>query len=143
MTHIARLAILIAIAPFAFAELAPEVYRAMQQQAPELLYVEVTDVDIDRDFRKPSGCGFFEFEITRNVVLQAKVLRVMRSASNVKPGTMISVRYASLKQCEGWVGARPIPLLDEDQKVYAYLSRAERGFVPAARGASFASDLDR
>ena len=138
-------------APLVLGELAPEVYQAMQRAAPEVLYIEVTDVDIDRDLHKPSGCGFFEFEVERKVVVQAKVLRVVRSQAKVlrvvrsrtgvRPGTTIGVTYTSLRQCSGFNGARPIPVLEEGMKTYAYLTRAKRGFEPAARGASFSADL--
>lgn len=124
-------------APLAFGELAPEVYQAMQRAAPEVLYVEVTDVDVDRELHKPDGCGFFEFEVERNVVVRAKVLRVVRSRSGVRPGTVITVPYQSIRRCSGFNGARPIPLLEEGTKTYAYLTAARRGFEPAARGASF------
>jgi hypothetical protein len=124
-------------APLAFGELAPEVYRAMQREAPEVLYVEVLDVDIDRELHKPPGCGFFDFEIVRNVVMQAKVLRVVRSRAGVRPGATIGVTYASVRRCSGFVGPRSIPVLDEGTKTYAYLASAKRGFEPAALGASF------
>jgi hypothetical protein len=124
-------------AAVAFGELAPEVYQAMQRAAPEVLYVEVLDVDIDRKLHKPSGCGFFEFEVERNVTMQVKVLRVVRSRTGVRPGTVITVPYQSIRQCSGFSGARPIPLLEEGTKTYAYLTAGRRGFGPAARGASF------
>ncbi len=124
-------------APLIFGEIAPEVYQAMQRAAPEVLYIEVTDVDIDRDLHKPSGCRFFELEVERKVVAQAKVLRVVRSRTGVRPGTTISVTYTSLRQCSGFTGPRPIPVLEEGKKTYAYLASAKRGFEPAALGASF------
>ncbi|HEX6095288.1 MAG TPA: hypothetical protein VF432_03105 [Thermoanaerobaculia bacterium] len=133
-------ALFVFAAPLALGELAPEVYKAMQQAAPEVLYLEVTEVDIDRDFHKPSGCGFFEFEVLRNVTAKAKVLRVVRSRSGVRPGAVITVPYQSLRQCSGFSGARPIPLLEEGMKTYAYLTAARRGFEPAARGASFSPE---
>jgi hypothetical protein len=136
----ALFALFVAAAPLTFGEIAPEVYKAMQQAAPEVLYVEVTDVDVDRDLHKPSGCGFFEFEVERNVTLQAKVLRVVRSRSGVRPGAVITVPYQSVRRCSGFTGPRPIPLLTEGTKTYAYLTAAGRSFAPAALGASFSPE---
>jgi hypothetical protein len=132
-----RLLFALCIAAPLLGDVAPEVYQAMQRAAPEVLYVEVTDVDIDRDLHKPSGCGFFEFEVERRVVVQAKVLRVVRSRTGVRPGTTIGVTYTSLRRCSGFNGARSIPVLKEGMKTYAYLTSAKRGFEPAAQGASF------
>ena|ERR671924_119259 len=44
-----------------------------------------------------------------------------------------------VRHCEGFVGPRSIPLLYEKDRVYAYLTKTNRGFEPAARGASFES----
>lgn len=136
-------ALLFLAVPIALGELAPEVYLALQRDAPELVQLEIVDVEIDRELKKPRGCGFFEFEVVRHVTAKAKVMKVIRSRSGVKPGATIEVRYVSLKQCEGWTGARPIPLLDEDTRVYAWLVYTGRRFAPAARGASFAAELPR
>jgi hypothetical protein len=127
----------------AFAELPPEVYRELQQKSPELVQIVVTDAEIDRDFHKPRGCGFFEFEIERHVVVKARVTSVVRSASGLRPGMAIEIRYSSTRHCEGWAGPRPIPVLDEDQRVFAYLRKAGSGYVPAARGASFEAGLPK
>ena len=137
------LAVCIAVALTTYAELAPEVYRAMQRDSPELVQIVVTDTDIDRDFNKPRGCGIFEFEIERDVVLKARVTSVVRSASGLRPGMAIVIRYSSTRHCEGWVGPRPIPVLDEDQRVFAYLKKTGSGYEPAARGASFEAGLPK
>lgn len=137
------LAVLLFVASTAMGELAPEVYRALQRDAPELLQIEVTDVEIDREFRKPRGCGFFDFEVVRDVTAKAKVVKVIRSRAGVRPGATIDIRYASLSPCEGWVGPRPIPVLDEGTRVYAYLVHTGRRFAPAARGASFVAEPPR
>lgn len=141
--RIALFAVLLAISPFAFAELPPEVYAAMQRDAPELLQLQITDVDIDRDFNKPRGCGIFEFEIERHVTARAKVVSVIRSKAGVRPGALIEIRYTSLKQCEGWSGAGPIPVVEEGTRVFAYLKKTERGFTDAARGASFVAGIPK
>lgn len=131
------IAALIAMSPAALGELAPEVYRAMQQASPELLHLEILSVEIDRDFHKPDGCGFFEFEIERNVVVKAKVLSVIRSRAGVRPSAVLEIEYTSVKRCSGFSGPRSIPVLSEKDRVCAYLEKTSRGFAPAARGASF------
>ena len=139
-----RVALLLAICMATLAalgELAPEVYAALRREAPEVLYVEVIGVDVDRDLHKPPGCGFWELEVERHVTVQAKVLRVVRSRTGVRAGRRLSVRYRSLRRCSGFSGPRSIPVLDEGTKTYAYLTKVGRRFSPAARGASFATDL--
>ncbi|HYI08054.1 MAG TPA: hypothetical protein VEK57_03190 [Thermoanaerobaculia bacterium] len=133
-------ALIIAVAPSLFAELAPEVYEEMQREAPEVLQVEITSVEVDREFRKPSGCRFFEVEISRHVTAKAKVVAVTRSRTGVRPGTAIEIPYISVRRCSGFTGPRPIPLLSKGEKVYAYLAKGDRGFEPAARGASFSAE---
>ena len=137
MKTLVLMAALIAVSPVALGELAPEVYQAMQQAAPEVLQLEILSVEIDRDFHKPDGCGFFEFEITRNVVVEAKVLSVVRSRIGIRPGAVLRIPYTSVKRCEGFSGPRSLLLLSEKDRVYAYLAKTERGLAPAARGASF------
>jgi hypothetical protein len=133
----ARILIALLIATAAFAEVAPEVYEEMQRKAPEVLQLEVVDVDVDRELRKPYGCRFFEFEVSRHVTVKAKVLSVVRSRSGVRAGSVIEIEYESLRQCSGWSGPRPIPLLVKKERVRAYLEKGEGGFAPAAMGASF------
>lgn len=58
--------LLLTMAPAVPAELAPWVYEELQRKSPELLQVEILDVEIDRSFQKPSGRGFFaSFSETR------------------------------------------------------------------------------
>lgn len=129
-----RLVLLLLVSLAATAELAPEVYEKMQREAPELFSIQVTDVEVDRSFRM---CSLFDWEVTRRVDLKAKVVSVTRTRSGVKPGAVIEVKYMSLSPCEGWNGARPIPLLSEGDRVPAYLAKSGAHFEPAARGASF------
>jgi hypothetical protein len=134
-------AALLLIAAVASAELPPEVYEELQRKAPEVLFIEVTSVDVDRQIKKPSGCSWLEFEVVRNVELEARVIRVVRSAAGVRPGTVIRVEYPSNNRCEGYNGPRSIELLRKGERVNAFLVRGDRGvFVPAARGATFSAE---
>ena len=133
-------ALLLLLTSPALAELAPETYRAMQRASPELVQIEVVSVDIDRDFHKPDGCRFFEFEIERKVTLEAKVRAVTRSRTGLKPGATITIQYTSMKRCEDFAGPGPIPLLHEGDRVYAYLVKKDRAFETAAMAASFTTE---
>jgi hypothetical protein len=137
MRRLVFVALLLAASAALLGELAPEVYQEMQRNAPELLQLEVTSVDVDRELRKPRGCPFFEFEVERHVTVDAKVLAVVRSRTGVRPGAVIRIAYTSTRRCSGWNGAGPIPVLAKKARVYAYLAKAEEGFAPAAWGASF------
>jgi len=121
-----------------FADISPEEYRKMQRAAPEVVYIEVSSVAIHRHLGKESGCAFYDFELRRDAVVDAKVLQVIRSSSGLRAGASIKIEYSSIKRCWGWNGPRSIELLEPKARVYAYLVRQGTGtFVPAARGASF------
>jgi hypothetical protein len=133
------IAIFLMIATAVLAELSPDVYRDLQRKAPEVLYVQVSSVDVHRRFAKPSGCPFFDFEVIRDVKVDARVLRVARSATGVRAGDVIEIDYSSVSRCSGWSGPRSIQMLRNGDRVYAFLAGRDRtaGFEPAARGATF------
>jgi hypothetical protein len=136
------LAVLLLIAAEgALAELPPFVYEDLQRKAPEVLYIQVSSTDVHRSLAKPHGCAFFDFEIVRQVNVEARVIRVIRSAVGVRPGDKIEIDYTSVNRCSGWSGPRSIQMLRDGDQVYAFLSRGDRAgsFVPAARGATFSS----
>jgi len=131
------------IAAPVLAELPPDVYKEMQRKAPEVLYIQVSSVQVHRSIAKPSGCAFFDFEVIRDVKLDARVLRVVRSETRVHPGDTIEIEYSSISRCSGWDGPRSIQLLERGDRVYAFLARRGRtaSFEPAARGATFAGSM--
>ena len=137
------IAIFLMIATAVLAELSPDVYRDLQRKAPEVLYIQVSSVDVHRRFAKPSGCPFFDFEVIREVKVNARVLRVARSATGVRPGDVIEIEYSSINRCSGWSGPRSIQMLRNGDRVYAFLARRRRtaGFEPAARGATFSDAI--
>jgi len=137
------MAIFFMIATAVLAELSPEVYKDMQRKAPEALYIQVSSVDVHRRFAKPSGCSFFDFEVIREVRVEARVLRVARSESRVRTGDVIGIGYSSISRCSGWSGPRSIQLLRNGGRVYAFLARNGRtaSFEPAARGATFSDAM--
>jgi hypothetical protein len=135
--------VILLIASGAFAELSPEVYKDLQRKSPEVLYTQVSAVDIHRRFAKPSSCEFFDFEVIRKVRVEARVLRVVRSESHVRAGDVIEIGYSSTNRCSGWSGPRSISMLRNGDRVYAFLARRGRtaSFEPAARGATFSAAL--
>src|SRR5438477_117208 len=120
-----------------FAELPPAVYEDLQRAAPEALSIQVMDVDVHRSIAKPHACSFFDFEVRRNARARARVFGVIRSKSGVRPGDVITIEYTSVKPCYGVNGPRPISLLNEGDRVSAFLVKSGSVFVPAARGATF------
>jgi hypothetical protein len=136
------IAVFLVIATVALAELPPDVYKDMQRKALEVLYIQVSSVQVHRSFAKPSGCAFFDFEVIREVKLEARVLRVVRSETRVHAGDIIQIEYSSISRCSGWDGPRSIQMLASGDRVYAFLARRHTAsFEPAARGATFAGSM--
>jgi len=120
-----------------FADLSPDVYKDLQQKAPEALAIRVVAVHVHRSFSKPSRCAWHDFEVARDVRAEAVVERVWRSRSGVRRGDVIKIEYTSIRRCSDFNGPRSMMLLDEDEHVTAYLAKSGGVFVPAARGATF------
>ncbi|MBW3623290.1 MAG: hypothetical protein KY468_07765, partial [Armatimonadetes bacterium] len=84
---------------------------------------------------------------------KARVVRVKRSRTGLKPGRVIALRYEHYLPSPGWVGPRPVPIVRPGRVYPAYLvkaaseappagngSKSAKGakvYVPAARGYSF------
>jgi hypothetical protein len=140
--HIA-ITIFLILATAVRADLSPDVYSDLQRKAPEVLYIQVSSVDIHRSFAKPSSCSFFDFVVIREVKVAARVLRLARSATGVRAGDLIKIEYSSVSRCSGMNGPRSIQMLRNGDRVYAFLARRGRTpfFEPAARGATFSGSL--
>ena len=138
------IAILLIVATSVLADLSPDVYKDLQRKAPEVLYIQVSSVDVHRTFAKPSRCSFFDFEVIREVRVAARVLRVVRSGTGIRAGDVIEIGYSSVSSCSGVNGPRSIPVLRNGDRIYAFLARRGRTpvFEPAARGATFSSMPD-
>jgi hypothetical protein len=132
-------AIFLMISTAILADLSPDVYKDMQRKAPEALYIQVLSVHVHRRYAKPAGCGFFDFEVIREVKVEARVLRVVRSQSPVRARDVIEIEYSSINRCASWDGPRSIRMLGDGDRVYAFLTRRGRtpSFEPAAQGATF------
>lgn len=96
------------------AEMPPSAYLSFQQNATEALEVEITSVQQSRLETK-------EMVIT-SVVLAAQVLKVKRSATRLKAGTVITIKYDHREsKIPGWVGPSAIPILHKGDQCPAYL----------------------
>lgn len=135
--YVSRIAI--AILSIAFlpspvsAELPPDVYERMQRDAPEVLKISVKRVFANRK-------GALDFSGDRDVTVFAIVVSVTKTASGLKAGDEIVIRYVAKNPDEKMAGPRPIPKLEEKKEYPAWLSKSEAGhYEPAARGFSFTS----
>ena len=109
----------------------PDVYENLKNNAPESLYISVEKVETRWSVLPLS-------EVT--VFVNAKVLSVYDSQSDLKKGDMITIIYKTvIFRPPGWVGPSAIPILDENKTYNAYLKKSDAGkiYVPAARGRSF------
>lgn len=115
------------------AELPPSAYRAMQTRAPEALHISVLSVSTH-----PAA----NLDGATEVVAQARVDKVIRTAAGLKPGSTIRITYIH-KPLGTMVGPSPVPILAADEAVPAWLER--RGspdqpvYAPAAGAFSFRS----
>lgn len=112
----------------AAAEIAPEYYAKDQRRAPEALTVKVLDVDT-------SVCWFNACD-ARDVTAKVQVVTVERTATGLKPGATLTVKYQRTNM-KGRSGPRPVDLLVEGQTVPAFIEKAGAHYTTAARGASF------
>jgi hypothetical protein len=117
-------ALVLAVAGYLPADIAPENYAKMQDSAPEYLTIEPATV------RK----GFALFGRTRPVTVTARVVTVFRSATGIADGDTITIRYTHHRSRRGWAGPRLIPILQRGIRYPAYLEwdAADATFRPAA-----------
>ncbi|HSI84638.1 MAG: hypothetical protein ACAI35_03665 [Candidatus Methylacidiphilales bacterium] len=108
------------------AEISPAAYSNMQNTAAERLTIQVSKVILTP---QPNN--------RTTVLAEATVKSVKSSASGLKPGAAITIRYDVAPLPKGFVGPAPIPPLKEGNECPAYLTKEKDGFVPAARAYSF------
>lgn len=129
---VAALWLAVGLAP-ARAEIAPEYYARDQAKAPERLTLKVRSVDT-------SACPF-EMCDSQDVTATAEVTEVIRSASGLKPGAVITLKWKRVVPSRGWSGPRPLRALAVGESVPAWLHKSEaEHYEPAARGYSFGPD---
>jgi hypothetical protein len=114
----------------AAAELPPFVYKQWQQAAPEYLEIKVRS-------SKTSETDAGEYK-SIDVVIEAEVLSVERSASGMMPGARIRISYQHRIYKQPLAGASQVPILGRDKIYPAFLKKVAVGvYEPAARGKSF------
>lgn len=119
-----------------YAELPPYVYENLQKKSPEVLMIKATKVT------SPSNLFnlFNLFNHSREVTVEAKVLRVRTSKSGLKAGDIITIFYTTVtSRPSGWVGPSSLPILKESEIYDAFLTKSVEGnyYIPSARGQSF------
>jgi hypothetical protein len=134
MSNVRRIVLVFAsllFAAVAGAELPPYVYAGWQAAAGEALRVRVVDVRVtdrgegDPDRGRPVA-----------VVATLEVIEVARSATGLKPGDRIAVRYDT-RVGSRIPGPSPIPVLTRGAESAAWLTRQGETYAPAAGGWSF------
>jgi len=120
--------VLLSSALVARAELSSQAYLDMQHSASEQLVIWVDSREVRTDENEK-----------RNVVIKARVKQVTHSATGLEPGQKIVIRYDEFVPKSDLVGPRPIPSIDEDSEVPAFLTKSTSGnyYIPAARGYTF------
>ena len=113
------------------AELPPQVYREQQRAAPESLEIRVRSVKSSRTKKADHTL------ITHNV--DADVQKVARTATGLKPGATITIRYTQRVPDQPLPGPSEVPTLKKAQVCPAFLARMkkENTYAPAAGGYSF------
>ena len=113
------------------AELPPSAYEARQQAAPEYLKIQILRVEMT----PAADCG------GQQVTLMALIEDVERTASHLKKGDFINIRYTVADHPKGWVGPGEVPIPDEKGESVAYLSKIKdpSEFAPAAGRMSFSN----
>ena len=113
------------------AELSPREYRRMQREAPEEVRIEVLRVGEAPVPQRPRE---------REIIVEAKVLRIGRSAARIHEGEAIKIVYRHYRGERELAGPGEPPLLQRGQTYPAFLTKVEgerRVFSPAAGRFSF------
>ena len=123
-------AILLGVSMAVRADLSPREYRRMQREAPEELRIEVLGVH-ERPLRERER----EFEI----VVDAKVRRINRTAARIHEGDVIKITYIHHRRERPLPGPGEAPILEQGKVYPAFLTKVEREriFKPAAGSFSF------
>jgi hypothetical protein len=122
---------LVCLSASVFAELPPYVYRDMQAKAPERLTIKVKSVKTEE--RDEPGRKLIA------VTAEAEVVAVERTATELKPGRTISIRYTHTDYKQPIAGPSQVPVLREGETRPAFLRKHKDAetYAPAAGGYSF------
>ena len=123
-------ALLLGVSQAVRADLSPREYRRLQRDSPEELRIEVLGVH-ERPLRERER----EFEI----VVEAKVRRINRTAARIREGDVIKITYVHHRRERPVPGPGEPPILEQGKSYPAFLTKVEgeRIFKPAAGSFSF------
>jgi hypothetical protein len=121
--------VLAALAIPAWAEPADSVYRKLQKDAPEFVKIKVVSV-------KTSVKETAEAKII-SVVVEAKVLKVERSKSDLEKGDSIRIKYTHHVDKEPVPGPSEVPIVKKGKVYPAFLKKKGKIYTPAAGGSTF------
>src|SRR5688500_12073703 len=113
------------------AELPPDAYKEMQAKAPESLVIRVLSVRTKKADEPRL--------VRTSVTVEARVERVGRTESRLRPGQVIRIRYEHRRHKEPMAGPSEVPVLKRRQVRPAYLKKDAAGvyYAPAAGGYTF------
>ncbi|HJT81074.1 MAG TPA: hypothetical protein VJ719_07750 [Chthoniobacterales bacterium] len=113
-----------------YAELPPQVYRQYQDEAPEAVSLTVRSVKQAEKEEK-------EFTLI-SIVAEARIDKVTRSASGLRPGDVIRIEYQHRKDKEPVPGPSQPDIVAEGKTYPAFLRKQSDGsYGIAAGGFSF------
>ena len=130
--------------------LPPRAYQQWKAAAAEVAAIEVLTAETQSNVSETAGTKVQLRRTEISVDVQARVLNVERTATDLQPDATIRIRYVhrpliqQMMQEGKWaevrmVGASPIPILEKGDKVTAWLRRSiDSDFEPAAESESFA-----
>jgi hypothetical protein len=121
----------VATALSARGELPPYVYQDLQAKSPEVLTVKIESVSIATSD---------EPTLKRlTITAEARVEKVIRSASGLKPGDAIRISYVRLEHKQPMPGPSEPEVLQKDRSYPAFLVKAaeDQVYSLAARSFSF------
>ena len=130
--------------------LPPGADRQWKDSSPEVAAIEVISAETQSKISETEGTKVQLRRTAISVDVQARVLAVERTATDLQPDAMIRLRYVhrpliqQMMQEGKWaevkmVGATPIPILEKGDKVTAWMRRLlDAEFEPAAEAESFA-----
>ena len=130
--------------------LPPSAYQQWKESALEVATIEVLSAATESSVTETEGTKVQLRRTELTVDVEARVLTVERTATDLRPEAVIKLHYVhrpllqQMMQEGKWAdvrmtGASPIPILEKGDKVTAWLRRLSgEQFEPAAEAESFA-----
>lgn len=117
--------------------MSPRVYEGLRDRAPEVVQIVVLKVDtVVRQLESSRSRSTEAMNTDTDVEATARVVSVIRSKANLRPGATLRISYVS-EERPMEAGPRAIPVLKEGEELHAYLKGGPDTYEPAAMSASF------